>query len=68
MRGAWIEISVDTEPSNSGGSHPVRGAWIEIEQIAIERLKAASSHPVRGAWIEISRMRVNERSSLCRTP
>ena len=34
-------------------SHPVRGAWIEIESYIIDDFKHRS-HPVRGAWIEIS--------------
>ncbi len=33
-------------------SHPVRGAWIEIE-LAGNYGAATASHPVRGAWIEI---------------
>ena len=35
------------------GSHPVRGAWIEIGR-ASPRTGPTPSHPVRGAWIEIS--------------
>ena len=31
----------------------MRGAWIEIEQIAVDALLAMLSLPVRGAWIEI---------------
>ena len=33
-------------------SHPVRGAWIEIDYLASKGLKR-ESHPVRGAWIEM---------------
>ena len=33
-------------------SLPVRGAWIEMAQTAVDPLDAASL-PVRGAWIEI---------------
>ena len=33
-------------------SHPVRGAWIEIENTAV-LTQSMMSHPVRGAWIEI---------------
>ena len=38
----------------SKGSHPVRGAWIEIIVSVIEGIWNGS-HPVRGAWIEIKR-------------
>ena len=38
-------------------SHPVRGAWIEIENQSFDQLMK-QSHPVRGAWIEI-RMSLN---------
>ena len=34
-------------------SHPVRGAWIEIEIISAVEEAVTQSHPVRGAWIEI---------------
>ena len=35
-----------------GGSHPARGAWIEI--FTREKNKwVIESHPARGAWIEI---------------
>ena len=34
------------------GSHPVRGAWIEITAVQWGS-RGNSSHPVRGAWIEI---------------
>ena len=33
-------------------SHPVRGAWIEID-INVFFEQVLTSHPVRGAWIEI---------------
>ena len=33
-------------------SHPVRGAWIEI-QAPVANVVGLPSHPVRGAWIEI---------------
>ena len=33
-------------------SHPVRGAWIEI-QMRMQMGLAEMSHPVRGAWIEM---------------
>ena len=36
-------------------SHPVRGAWIEIDVGAVLGLNKYKSHPVRGAWIEICR-------------
>ena len=35
------------------GSHPARGAWIEIDGVESERL-GRQSHPARGAWIEIN--------------
>ena len=38
---------------NAGGSHPARGAWIEICKLANCSL-LIWSHPARGAWIEIS--------------
>ena len=34
------------------GSHPARGAWIEIRQWSLVTY-AGESHPARGAWIEI---------------
>ena len=37
-----------------GESHPVRGAWIEINGVRTNWRKCVS-HPVRGAWIEIIR-------------
>ena len=33
-------------------SHPVRGAWIEIQKF-VAKCPESVSHPVRGAWIEI---------------
>ena len=35
------------------GSHPARGAWIEIPAEAAPFQPAEASHPARGAWIEI---------------
>ena len=35
-------------------SHPVRGAWIEINTITYSLINSEMSHPVRGAWIEIT--------------
>ena len=34
-------------------SHPVRGAWIEIDDSEGLSVRKMESHPVRGAWIEI---------------
>ena len=34
-------------------SHPSRGAWIEIKDIAGLQAQTQLSHPSRGAWIEI---------------
>ena len=43
--------------SANPGSHPARGAWIEI--LLKRKCDAvAVSHPARGAWIEISRVMV----------
>ena len=39
--------------SRSAGSHPVRGAWIEIGVIFFASASRVS-HPVRGAWIEMA--------------
>ena len=36
------------------GSHPSRGAWIEILTTPEMIVSHAKSHPSRGAWIEIS--------------
>ena len=36
------------------GSHPARGAWIEIFRLYGEVRERGASHPARGAWIEIS--------------
>ena len=38
------------------GSHPSRGAWIEIIGSYDYRETRLSSHPSRGAWIEIQRL------------
>ena len=38
------------------GSHPARGAWIEMPML-VTRAEADVSHPARGAWIEISAIR-----------
>ena len=42
----------DEENSACLLSHPVRGAWIEIEWLR-RYANSPESHPVRGAWIEI---------------
>ena len=34
------------------GSHPARGAWIEIRSFSFLS-NSVLSHPARGAWIEI---------------
>ena len=34
------------------GSHPARGAWIEISAVEASETSTVS-HPARGAWIEI---------------
>ena len=36
-----------------GGSHPSRGAWIEIPTATVTQTGTGASHPSRGAWIEI---------------
>ena len=36
----------------SVGSHPSRGAWIEIQTMYV-RQRDWESHPSRGAWIEM---------------
>ena len=35
MRGAWIEINISVQDFIDSLSLPVRGAWIEIDQIPI---------------------------------
>ena len=42
----------DEENSACLLSHPVRGAWIEIDDDLLYSYNDMS-HPVRGAWIEI---------------
>lgn len=42
----------DEENSACLLSHPVRGAWIEIE-LPVKLMPKNESHPVRGVWIEI---------------
>ncbi len=42
----------DEENSACLLSHPVRGAWIEMET-GVLLYERKESHPVRGAWIEI---------------
>ena len=39
-------------PASVTGSHPARGAWIEMPML-VTRAEADVSHPARGAWIEI---------------
>ena len=39
--------------AKKAASHPVRGAWIEIEAARLPVKWFGGSHPVRGAWIEI---------------
>ena len=36
------------------GSHPARGAWIEIPIKSATIMVRKLSHPARGAWIEIA--------------
>ena len=48
-------------------SHPVRGAWIEIDNYDL-RKQVDKSHPVRGAWIEIYESLYKEKPKNCRTP
>ena len=43
-------------------SHPVRGAWIEIQASVMGILFDRESHPVRGAWIEIADGRLQTRT------
>ncbi len=43
----------DEENSACLLSHPVRGAWIEMDIDIITIKDTGVSHPVRGAWIEI---------------
>ena len=52
VRGAWIEITVQSTPASTTWSLPVRGAWIEISRPATANSRRMSL-PVRGAWIEI---------------
>ena len=39
------------------GSHPARGAWIEIKCLSNREGQVTTSHPARGAWIEIRAFR-----------
>ena len=43
--------AVGRTPDKSG-SHPARGAWIEIDGDTLS-IRLHMSHPARGAWIEI---------------
>ena len=43
----------DEENSACLLSHPVRGAWIEMDIDIITIKDTGVSHPVRGAWIEM---------------
>ena len=40
--------------ADRSGSHPMRGAWIEIASSVSCGAGAVLSHPMRGAWIEMS--------------
>ena len=48
-----MKLNVAFTPINIPGSHPVRGAWIEIAEDN-SNVWVPESHPVRGAWIEMS--------------
>ena len=49
------------------GSHPARGAWIEIRPSEEDGNKTGS-HPARGAWIEIPVSPARFPATLSRTP
>ena len=34
-------------------SHPIRGGWIEINEMHVATSTVSRSHPTRGGWIEI---------------
>ena len=52
---------------NSKMSHPVRGAWIEIQGLP-DIWEIFPSHPVRGAWIEILNAENDKVIKKSRTP
>ena len=52
VRGAWIEISLNSRVIREYMSRPVRGAWIEM-LVTNALYNLFQSRPVRGAWIEI---------------
>ena len=54
VRGAWVEIILETVASSHHGSLPVRGAWVEMLPQLIATF-VSGSLPVRGAWVEIRR-------------
>ena len=65
VRGLKFELQKLTR--HHAGSHPARGAWIEIATSETEST-AGRSHPARGAWIEILRPQGAGRGVPRRTP
>ena len=52
----------------ASGSHPSRGAWIEMGVVLGAILLVLLSHPSRGAWIEIGLQVLPKMLAWCRTP
>ena len=48
MKSGYVQID-----NECVGSHPTRGAWIEIPIIYDSNATSVLSHPTRGAWIEM---------------
>ena len=57
MKYNWICVYL-----KQAGSHPSRGAWIEIAWPLTGPSMKPWSHPSRGAWIEIDLFGLSERS------
>mgnify|MGYP001657050476 CR=1 FL=1 len=49
------------------GSHPARGAWIEMLMTCVA-VATLPSHPARGAWIEIEEVPAGSTIEFGRTP
>ena len=52
-----MKSSASGGSSSQSGSHPVRGAWIEMSDFLFQ-FREVQSHPVRGAWIEILKISI----------
>ena len=62
-----LKFLVAEKERKTNGSHPSRGAWIEI-MYGLSEAPPTKSHPSRGAWIEIGAGYSEATETGCRTP